>query len=441
MTQPKTVIVVGAGLAGLSCAVELLERGHRPVVLEARSYVGGRTASFEDNGLMIETGLHRYLGFYHHLPRLLRLSGLKLTDVVFWEDAVELRLPEGPQAVFHASVHRPWRSLRSLLGNRQYISWGDRWELTKLFSAGLYDYFWRSHQLKNITVADYARRHGVGDRAYQRVVRTLCEGIFFTPPEEYAAYNLFGLIGPYLPYMWKFRIGGFRGGMTHVMCQPIADSITARGGEVRVDAEVTDLILEHQRVAGVHLADGQELRAESVVLASSLGTTQRLLAKGFGGADWCKRLQRLKMVPVATLHLELSRPALPVDRTTFGPATPLSAFAEQSRTTFNHTQGRLSIILSPPSRYQNRSVEQISKEAVIQLQRLGVDIADTLRDARKVVLPQDFYSLDVGMDQLRPRQQTPVPGLALAGDYTSQKYLATMEGAVFSGRIAAKIVS
>ena len=59
---------------------------------------------------------------------------------------------------------------------------------------------------------------------------------------------------------------------------------------------------------------------------------------------------------------------------------------------------------------------------------------------RVVKLPADFYSLSPGNDALRPPQETPIPGLTLAGDYTRQEYLATMEGAVVSGRLAARIV-
>ena len=45
-----------------------------------------------------------------------------------------------------------------------------------------------------------------------------------------------------------------------------------------------------------------------------------------------------------------------------------------------------------------------------------------------------------GNDALRPQQATPIAGLTLAGDYTRQPYIATMEGAVVSGQLAAAAV-
>ena len=65
---------------------------------------------------------------------------------------------------------------------------------------------------------------------------------------------------------------------------------------------------------------------------------------------------------------------------------------------------------------------------------------DRLVRYRVIKLPADFYSLSPGNDALRPPQETPIPGLTLAGDYTRQQYLATMEGAVVSGRRAARAV-
>ena len=41
----------------------------------------------------------------------------------------------------------------------------------------------------------------------------------------------------------------------------------------------------------------------------------------------------------------------------------------------------------------------------------------------------------------RPSQRSPVPNFYLSGDYTKQKYLASMEGAVFSGKLAAMAIA
>jgi uncharacterized protein with NAD-binding domain and iron-sulfur cluster len=39
------------------------------------------------------------------------------------------------------------------------------------------------------------------------------------------------------------------------------------------------------------------------------------------------------------------------------------------------------------------------------------------------------------------RQETPIENFVLAGDYTSQKYLGSMEGAIYSGKLAAEVIS
>jgi 15-cis-phytoene desaturase len=40
--EPKTVAIIGAGLAGLSAAKYLVDAGHKPIVLEARDVLGGK---------------------------------------------------------------------------------------------------------------------------------------------------------------------------------------------------------------------------------------------------------------------------------------------------------------------------------------------------------------------------------------------------------------
>jgi monoamine oxidase len=57
--KPKKVVIVGAGLAGLSAAYELLRAGHEPLILEAQQRVGGRIYTMREpfaRGLYGEAG-------------------------------------------------------------------------------------------------------------------------------------------------------------------------------------------------------------------------------------------------------------------------------------------------------------------------------------------------------------------------------------------------
>lgn len=431
--------MVGAGLAGLSAAFELTDRDRRVLVLEAGPVVGGRTASWDDRSMRVESGLHRVLGFYAELPALLRRAGCELDRVVHWEDEVEIRTPEGVRAVLGASpLHKPLKTLLGPLARWDLLSPLDLASLAPFFAAGLATYLRTPHRLDQWALADYARHLRVTDRALRHLLVPLSAGIFFLPPERYSAANFFGLFAPALPRVHQVRLGAFLGGMTDVMCQPIADAITARGGEVRTGVEVTGLEVVDGAVTGVRTAEGV-IHASNVVLATDLGNAQRLLRPALGGHAWFARLLAAPTTPSVTVQFELDRPSTEVDRTTFGPGTVLASFSEQSRTTFP-SDGRLSVILESPERFLHRSDEEIAAVVVGDAARIGLDLAGHVRQHRVVRFHHDFLSLEPGHLRDRPGQRTPVPGLVLAGDYTRQRFLSSMEGAVVSGRAAARIV-
>ena len=123
-----------------------------------------------------------------------------------------------------------------------------------------------------------------------------------------------------------------------------------------------------------------------------------------------------------TVQLELSKPMMPIDRTTFTTSTILASFNEESRSTFPNSKGRVSIILANP------------------LEKLNFFIKDILLDYRIIRHENKFYCFSPNNDYLRPNTDSGIKGLVLAGDYTKQKMYATMEGAVISGLKAAKFI-
>ena len=64
------IIVVGAGMAGLACAVELCRRGKAVTVLEAAPAIGGRTRSFIYRGVELDNGQHLMLSCYDQTHKL-----------------------------------------------------------------------------------------------------------------------------------------------------------------------------------------------------------------------------------------------------------------------------------------------------------------------------------------------------------------------------------
>ena len=431
------VVIVGGGLAGLTCALELAQDGRRVVVLERRDVLGGRTSSWIEDDMPVESGLHRFLGFYQALPSVLRKAGIDPDEILFWEDEAEIRLPDrGASGIFGASpLHKPLKTLAGAFGNNDLISPAQKLRLLPFFAAGLRDYWRRPAALDRQTVHQYAKQHGVDDDLVERVLVPTTAGTFFLAPEEWSAFNFFNIIAQAALRLAQARIGAFLGGMTDVMAAPLGAAIERAGGTVRTGVAVDRLLTSDGSVVGVATA-GEELTAGHVVLATSLTPAQGLLREAFGDHEWLTGTLALRTMPAATIQFELEQPATEMDRTTFAPRTCWASFAEQSRTTFQHAPGRLSVILAPPQQFVTKPPEEVFDTAVRDGRRLGLPM-DAVTRYRVVTTAEDFYSFAPGSEPLRPTQATPIPRLTLAGDYTRQPWLATMEGAVLSGQRAA----
>ncbi|MDQ4071057.1 MAG: FAD-dependent oxidoreductase, partial [Actinomycetota bacterium] len=301
---PAPVIVVGGGLAGLTAAFELSERAVPVLLLEAGEVVGGRTASWSEDGMPVESGLHRFLGFFSVLPRLLERAGVDLGEMVCWEDEFEIRVPDGgAQGIVGMSpLHKPLRTLGGFLANNDLLSPRDKVSLSRFFAAGLYDYTRKPHELDRSTVTAYAKAHRVTDRAIHNLLIPLTAGLFFLPPERFSAAIFFGLLAPGVPRLHQMRLGAYMGGMTEVMCAPVARGIVERGGEVVTGRAVDGLVVRDGRVAGVTV-DGDAIEASHVVVATSIEPAQRLLRPAFGEHPWFTPWISMPTTPSVTVQL------------------------------------------------------------------------------------------------------------------------------------------
>jgi zeta-carotene desaturase len=98
----------------------------------------------------------------------------------------------------------------------------------------------------------------------------------------------------------------------------------------------------------------------------------------------------------------------------------------------------LQCVLTPGDPWIPRKVEEIVEATDAQVRALFPSARDlTLVWSNVVKLAQSLYREAPGMEPFRPDQSTPVSNFFLAGSYTRQDYIDSMEGATMSGRLAA----
>jgi 15-cis-phytoene desaturase len=435
----RSVIVVGSGLAGLSCALDLAIGKADVTVLEASGTLGGRSSSWVQDGMPVESGLHKYLGIYRALPELMKRVGVEVEEMITWTDELTYYLTDGVTASFVAAPYRhPLGTLYSAVANTDFLPIADQAKLAAMTMAGVFQCHSNPLELDDISIAEYAASYGVSAETIERVISTSTRAILFLPAEEFSAYAALAPVAEGLRRGLTMRIGAFKSGMTDVMMTPIAQKIADLGGRVRLNASVKSLISDGGRVMGVMVGD-EMLLADHVVLAVPLAPAQ-LLVKGVKyHSDSFEAMLRLPSLSAVSIQFELDKPLLDDDRTNFSP-TSICCFAEQSRTTFRETKGRLSAIVYPPAEFIESNDEHILAHVLEDADRLRLPLRRLIRQFRVIRHPFDFYAMRPGTERLRPTQATSIPGLSLAGDYTKQPFSASMEGAVVSGQQAAQAV-
>lgn len=107
----------------------------------------------------------------------------------------------------------------------------------------------------------------------------------------------------------------------------------------------------------------------------------------------------------------------------------------------------LELVFAPAHDWIGKPDEEIVQATMIELERLfpteiSADGSKAkLRKSIVVKTPMSVYKTVPNCEPARPLQRSPVGNFYLAGDYTKQKYLASMEGAVLSGKLAAKAIA
>ena len=260
MLRPDApVVVVGAGLAGLACAVGLHDAGIPVTLLEASDGVGGRVRTDHVDGFLLDRGFQVMLTAYPELHRQFDLDALELR--AFEPGALVWRAGKGSAVA--DPFRLPLRTLSTVVAPIGSVS--DKVRIARLRA--------RLRRVApalllggpDITTADALRQAGFSDAIMQRFFRPLVGGIQLDPDLR-DSRRMFDVI-------FRMLADGDSAVPAEGM-QAIPDQLAARlpHDTVRFNARVTSAISTSVTVEG-----GNQIEASAVVIATEGPVASKLL--------------------------------------------------------------------------------------------------------------------------------------------------------------------
>src|SRR5262245_41256714 len=313
LSPPPLVLILGGGFAGLAAAVDLAEAGRRVLLLERRSFLGGRAYSFTDKttGDTVDNGQHLMMGCYHRTLRFLEKIG-SLDKLKFQSyPRVDFLQKEANGSVTHASFKcPPLPAPLHLLGGLvrlKTIGWGDR---LRALGVGLAVRALNGDRdkLAEISVRQWLDSLGQSEHMQRRFWNPMALATLNEAP-EIASADMFARVIE-LGFMRTKRDSAMvisRVGLSDLYTHQAKSFIEARGGEVRLNAEVAEIGFEDNRAAGVTLRSGERIEADVVISAVPYFALRRALTAEVAGSHF-PHLDGLKSAPIVSINLWYDEP-------------------------------------------------------------------------------------------------------------------------------------
>ncbi len=431
----KWVIVVGGGPAGIAAACRLSEAGVATVLIERTARLGGRAASFTyaAAGEEIDYGHHVLMRACTATQALLRLIGA--ADAVRFQSRlrVPIRYPGGNSTIYSTPLPGPLHLLPALV---HYAPLRQR-ERFAAVRAGISLLTTRPRREESFET--WLRRHGQRERAITALWAPITVATLNSRPDAVSARAA----------RFVFTTGFFRphGADIGLFTQPLSRTfaraarfIADHGGKIRYGHGVAHVLIENGAATGVRLDGGEELSADAVVIAAPAEHVLSLLpatAREDRSFAWTGALS---FSPIVNVHLWFAGEVMKAEFF-IGVNSPVQAVFNVSRIHGHATSTHIVLSQSAADEIMPLANDEIVSRFLAALK----DLAPNLRHAAPIAAlvirhPRATFVPTPKMEQVRPLQRTPIPGLYLAGDYTRTGWPATIEGAVRSGFIAADAI-
>ena len=434
MTRPQ-IGIVGGGLAGLSAAIACGDAGAQVTLFEARMRLGGATWSSERDGLWIDNGQHVFLRCCEsYIAFLRRLGAMDLVTIQDRLDIPVLMPGRGVARLRRGALPAPLHMTGSLL-RYSHLSVLDRLRVGRAALA-LRDLDLSDPELDAQSFGGWLLEHGQSEAAIERFWDLFTRATINLRPREASlalAVKVFqtGL----LTDPRAGEIGISKVPLSQLHAEPAARELEKLGGAVQTRARVEAVECGSHGEARVRVRD-HVFPFDAVIVATPHDAAAEILP------DEAKvdreAFRALGTSPIVNLHVVYDRVVMD-EPFAAGVETPMQWIFDRSAAAGVKSGQCLTVSLSVADAYVGASREKLREQFEPALQELF----PAAKDARIV---EFFVTCEraatfrgaPGTASMRPKTETGVRNIALAGAWTDTGWPATMEGAVRSGNSAAR---
>jgi 15-cis-phytoene desaturase len=461
----KRVAIFGGGLSGLACAKYLSDAGHEATIYEARSILGGKVAAWQDeDGDYIETGLHIFFGAYPNIHNLFHELGIE--DRLQWAPhRMTFAMQDLPGQFttfdFPEGVPAPFNMAAAILRNTQMLTLEEKIRMVPALLPMLLEGQSFIDAQDEKSVLQFMTEYSMPRRINDEIFIAMGKALDFIDPDKLSMTVVLTAMNRFINEADGSQTAFLDGNPPERVCQPIKEFVESNGGKVICSSPVLEILLNDgdSTVKGLRLANGATITADYYVSAVPVDVFKRLIPARWSTDPFFRQLDELEGIPVINIQLWFDRKLNSVDGLCFSRSPLLSVYADMSNNCkeyANEKRSMLELVFAPCSPEAGSSINWIAKTdseivdaTMKELERLfptevgptvSADKRANLVKSSVVRVPRSVYAATPGRNKYRPSQVTPIDNFVLAGDYASQKYLGSMEGAVLSGKLAAEVI-
>lgn len=471
--------ILGAGLAGMVAAMDLADAGHDVELFETRPFVGGKVSSWQDkDGNHIEQGLHVFFGCYYNLFGIMKRTGgfdenLRVKEHVhtFVNDggklgSLDFRFPIGaPVSGLQAFAKTEQLGLEDKFHNAVRLGTSPIVRALVDFDGGMD----MVRELDDITFTEWFTQLGGKRGSLDRMWDAIAYALGFVDCDNISARAMLTIFMLFAIRTEASVLRMLDGSPQTGLHDPIIKYLEDRNVKIHLSSPCREIVHDVDeegkpiRVRGVKIGPKLEYKEyDAVVAAVDVPGIKRILPESFRKYDQFNKIYNLDCVPIATvqvrfdgwvteLHDEMRMMNVEgdqsdgrgggIDNLLYSVDAEFSCFADLAVCSPGeyYKEGEGSLIQAVfDERATSRSNEQLVIDCIDQLNKLFPSSKKLNCTWSSVVkLGQSLYREKVGQDKFRPAQATPIPNFFLAGSYTYQDYLDSMEGATRSGLMVA----